>query len=38
MDRNGASIKAFHDVDERRRMAMRQIFETGVCGSDSEAV
>jgi hypothetical protein len=26
-----ALIKAFHDVDERRRMAMRQAFENGVC-------
>src|SRR4029077_11203943 len=31
MDSNGASTNAFHDVDERRRMAIRRIFETGVC-------
>jgi hypothetical protein len=29
----GALIKAFHDVDERRRMAMGQAFENGVCAA-----
>jgi len=29
-NRFGASIKAFHDVDERQRMAMRQALESGL--------
>jgi hypothetical protein len=30
---DGASIKAFHDVDERRRTAMHPAFENGVCAA-----